>query len=54
MATTSTTNDVFAAKKVLRKEMKQVLARISKEEKLEQSKRVTEKLFKDAAYTQSK
>ena len=55
MATTSTTtSDVFAAKKLLRKEMKQVLLRLSKEEKTEQSNRVTEKLFRDAAYIQSK
>ena len=50
----TTTSDVFAAKKLLRKEMKQVLSRISKEEKTEQSNRVTEKLFTDAAYIQSR
>ena len=54
MSTTTTTSDVFAAKKLLRKEMKQVLSRISKEEKTEQSNRVTEKLFTDAAYIQSR
>ena len=54
MSTTTTTSDVFAAKKLLRKEMKQVLSRISKEEKTEQSNRVTEKLFSDAAYIQSR
>ena len=54
MSTTTTTSDVFAAKKLLRKEMKQVLSRISKEEKTEQSNRVAEKLFTDAAYIQSR
>ena len=54
MSTTTTTSDVFAAKKLLRKEMKQVLSRISKEEKTEQSNRVAEKLFSDAAYIQSR
>ena len=54
MSTPPPTSDVFAAKKLLRKEMKQILSRISKEEKTEQSNRVAEKLFSDAAYIQSR
>ena len=53
-ASTTTTSDVFAAKKKFRKEMKRVLSQISIEEKIDQSRQVTQKLLNDPIYVQAK
>lgn len=50
----SNMNEVFAAKNVLRKEMKAKISSISKEDKIAQSKSVTEKVLKDPDYIQAK
>ena len=50
----SNMTDVFAAKKALRKEMKEKISAISKEDKIAQSRSVTEKVLKDPDYIQAK
>jgi hypothetical protein len=47
-------NEIFDAKKTLRKEMKEKISAISNQDKISQSKSVTEKVLKDPDYIRAK
>ncbi len=50
----SNMNEIFDAKKTLRKEMKEKISAISNQDKISQSKSVTEKVLKDPDYIRAK